>query len=74
MVAGHGPGVVVGRRQGPRREVVRQRPCALEGPGVEVVQVGGRDQVDRVEGLVEAVRMLVGVMVDVSQPPGLIQG
>ena len=53
VVAGHGPGVVVGRRQGPRREVVRQRPCALEGPGVEVVQVGGRDQVDRGEGLGE---------------------
>ena len=41
---------------------------------VVVVKVGGRDQVDRVEGLMEAVRMLVGVMVDMSQPPGLIQG
>ena len=64
----------MGRRQGPRREVVRQRPCALEGPGVEVVQVGGRDQVDRVEGLVEAVGMLVEAVVHVRQPPRLVQG
>ena len=74
MVAGHGPGVVVGRRQGPCREVVRQRPCPLEGPGLEVVEVGRRDQVDRVEGLVEAVGMLVEAVVHVRQPPRLVQG
>ena len=51
-----------------------QCSSSLEHTRVVVVLVGGRDQVDRVERLVEAVRMLVGVMVDVSQPPGLIQG
>ena len=74
VVAGHGPGGVVGRRQGPCREVVRQRPCPLEGPGLEVVEVGRRDQVDRVEGLVEAVGMLVEAVVHVRQPPRLVQG
>ena len=56
---------------------MRQCSCPLEGPDVVVVKVRGRDQVDWVEGLVglvEAVRMLVEVGVDVSQPPRLIQG
>ena len=55
-------------------EVVRQCSCSLEGSDVVVVEVRGRDQMDRVEGLVQAVRMLVEVGVDVSQPPRLIQG
>ena len=60
--------------QSSRREVVRQCSCSLEGPDVVVVEVRGRDQVDRVEGLVKAMRMLVEVGVDVSQPPRLVQG
>ena len=66
--------MVVGVGQGPCREVVRQRSCSLEGSNVVVVEVRRRDQVDRVEGLVEAVGMLVEVGVDVSQPPRLVQG
>ena len=66
--------MVVGVGQGPCREVVRQRSCSLEGSNVVVVEVRRRDQVDRVEGLVEAVGMLVEVGVDVGQSTRLIQG
>ena len=64
----------MGVGQGAGREVVWQCSYSLEGSHVVVVEVGRRDQVDRVEGLVEAVRMLVEVRVDVSQSSRLIQG
>ena len=64
--------MVVGVGQSSGREVVRQRSCALEGSGVEVVEVGRGDQVDGVERLLEAVGGTE--MVQVRQSPSLVEG